>query len=679
MEATETMSNSPYHEAEILVQRRSGRRDFAEALAPRIFSRLSPEAIDLFTAVPFIIVGSLDEAGHPWASILSGPPGFVSVANEDLTIDARPASDDPLLSTVIKGGDIGLLAIDFARRTRYRVNGKVSLSATRLLVDVKQCYRNCPQYIHARSADYKEHSPGLKEGLPARRLSALDDHAFSIVSNAETFFIATHGSGSPCDDPRLGADVSHRGGNAGFVEVHSDRKHLAFPDYIGNFMFNTLGNLTRYPRCGLLFIDFATGQTVQVTGTASVEWDIERIGFTPGAQRMIEIEIDEVIVAPATGHLTWSFIEHAPDLLRYRTLQLDAAAQADHEPNVAPEGFRKYTVSRVVDEADDIRSLYLRPVEGSTSAHRPGQHVQVCCTLPAGNALAIRHYSLSDYGLDHNEYRIGVRKNPDDMSRSVSRHIHETIRPGSVMLVSEPRGEFVLDTSAENPVALVSAGVGVTPMLCMLKALAKENPNRPVWFIHGARNGAEHAYASEVRRLTDRSANAHAHFRYTRPRTVDLMGRDHDSEGRVDTELIKSLIPLDSDVYICGPDTFMSDVRDGLKQWGIPGERIHIESFGGGSQVGSVENVGMVDAEVRLVGTEILCRWKPDSGSLLNLLEKAGVAVAYSCRAGMCGSCEQTLVSGHVRYVSQPSYPVAPGRVLLCCAQPASDVTISIR
>lgn len=671
------MSDSPYHEAEILVQKRSGRRHFAQALAPRIFTRLSPEAIDLFAAVPFVIVGSLDEAGRPWASILSGPTGFASVVDDGLKIDAQPACGDPLVSTMANGGDVGMLAIDFARRTRYRVNGNASPASGHLLVNVKQCYRNCPQYIHGRSAEYRERRPAIEEPPSARRLSALDEWSFGIVSRAETFFIATHGCGTRCDDPRLGADVSHRGGNAGFVEVRADGKRVAFPDYIGNFMFNTLGNLARYPRCGLLFIDFATGRTVQVTGTVSVDWDVERISNTPGAQRMVDVEIDEVIVGPDTGNLRWTFIEHAPDLLRYRTEQLDHVERSGDDSDIAPEGFHRYTVSKVVDEADNIRSLYLRPDEGSISAYQPGQHLQVRCTLPERSTPVIRHYSLSDYNPEHNEYRIGIRKNTNDAPGSVSRYIHDTIRAGSRLLVSEPKGEFVLDASGKNPVVLISAGVGITPMLCMLKALAAGNPARPVWFIHGARNGAEHAYSSEVRRLTDRSANAHSHFRYTRPRTVDLMGRDHDSEGRVDIELIKSLASRDSEVYICGPNAFMNELRDGLMDWGVPSERIHIESFGPGSGASSAQNFGMVGAQVRLAGTEITCRWKPDSGSLLNLLEEAGADLAYSCRSGVCGSCEHTLVSGHVEYVSPPLYPVAPGRVLLCCAQPASDVSIT--
>jgi len=672
------MTQSPYHDSEVDVQERSGRRHFADALASRIFADLTPEASDLFTAVPFVILGSLDELGRPWASILSGPEGFISLVDGALVVGAMPNVDDPLFATAVRGGDIGLLAINFGKRIRYRINGKVQPDANGFRVIVSQCYRNCPQYIHARSAEFVTGSSMCGSALPTVRLPRLDDGARRIISNAETFFIATHASGQQCIDPRLGADVSHRGGNAGFVEISSDGRRLSFPDYIGNFMFNTLGNLTRYPRCGLLFIEFESGQTVQVTGKATIDWEIGRVSTTPGAQRVIDVEIDEVLVGPATNGLRWSFIERAPDLRRYQTISREERPHqhvAEVEP---PEGFKRFTVSRVVDEAKNIRSIYLRPTDGHVSAYKPGQHLRVHCLLPGADVAAIRHYSLSDFDCQRNEYRIGVRKNPDDTPESVSRHIHRVIQPGSSMFISDPMGDFVLDTAGERPVVLISAGVGVTPMLCMLKALSIQNPSRTVWFIHGARNGAEQAYASEVRRMTDRCASAHSHFRYSKPRAVDLVGRDHDSEGYIDISLIQDLVPHDSEFFICGPSAFMSELRNELINWSVDPGDIHIESFGSGSLERDLPNIGVLGAEIRLDGTEIACEWTQDARNLLALLEEAGAVIPYSCRSGACGTCEHRVARGDVRYPVPPQYPVKNGYALLCCAQPASDVTISM-
>ena len=672
-----SISHSPYHEAEVIVQERSGRRHFADALAPRIFKELTPEAAELFAGASFVIVGTLDSLYRPWASILAGPEGFVSAVGNSLFIKVQPADDDPLSFTAGDGGDVGVLVIDFAKRRRYRVNGRAYAEQGGFRLEVDQCYRNCPQYIHGRSAKFMASSDSGTFGGKILKETRLHDEAREIVLQAETFFIASHGSGLRSDDPRLGADVSHRGGNAGFVEVSENGRRLSFPDYIGNFMFNTLGNLTRFPFCGLLFIDFATGRTVRITGSARIDWESQRISATPGAQRIIDVEIEEVLVGPVIHLLKWEFIDRAPDLQRYEVKDSSATAHEEIRAEVTPAGFSRFCVTRVIDEAEDIRSYYLRPFEGSAAPYLPGQHVKVQCRLPGSERPVIRHYSLSDYDPTSNEYRIGIKRSSNQSSGSVSRHIHTTVRPGSSLLVSEPAGQFVL-ASGNRAVVLISAGVGITPLLSMLKALASRNKSRPVWFLHGARNGAEHAYAAEVRRITDRSDSLHAHFRYSQPRPLDLMGRDHDSEGRIDISLIKSVTSRDAHFYLCGPDAFMAQLNRDLINWGVAQQDIYIESFGPAYSGEKRPNVGTIGAQVSLVNSSVRCTWAHDSHSLLELLEGEGLVVPSSCRSGTCGTCEQKIEAGSVIYAEQPSYAVRPGYALLCCAQPESDVIIDL-
>ncbi|GAB7538168.1 2Fe-2S iron-sulfur cluster-binding protein [Burkholderia sp. 3C] len=670
------METTRYHDAEIVAQQRSGRKSFADSLATRISDSLLPDAIAILTSMPYLVLGALDDTGRPWASIVSGLPGFASVDAGVMNVRAVPAESDPLYHTLTQGGDVGMLTVNLAERIRYRVNGKVATRDGYFSVEVNQCYRNCPQYMHARAASYKVDTRARNNPPPAPRRHSLDPDAIDLIARSDVFFLATHGSGTASGDPKLGADVNHRGGNPGFVQISEDGKRLSFPDYPGNYMFNSVGNLARFPRCGMLFIDFESGRTLHLTGTAEVDWSIERTSQTAGAQRIVDVTIEEMVWGAASANLAWTSIQPAPDLRRYKAIDTAATEIDDlrHEDDVA--GFHKMLVAAVVEEGENIRSLYLKPLDGKVAAFKPGQHLKLRFTLPGAKQASIRHYSLSDYNPERNEYRLGIRRSSEDYPGSISRYIHDSIRPGNVILASDPRGDFTLDTAGDRPVALISAGVGITPMLCMLKALARENPSRTVWFAHGTRHALEHAYASEVRRLTDRSQTASSHVRFTQPRPGEFHGRDYDSLGRIDLELITQHITTDFDVYLCGPNEFMTSIRDGLKEWGMPAEQIMFESFGGPLPA-HIQNIGLNGAKITFRDTQTVAVWSSDSTSVLDLAERAGVEIMNSCRSGVCGSCEQKLVCGGVGYAIAPTYTVRDGHFLACCAQPISDITVA--
>lgn len=666
----------PYHDTEIELQQRTGRRALAEALAPRIWREIPSEVIEFLPTLPFAVAGSLDKNGQPWASILCGKPGFLKPAPNVLRIEATPHDCDPLNQSLEGECDLGIIGIDFANRRRFRINGRAAFEGSRIRLDVAQCYRNCPQYIHPREATFDERGP--VSAAVSLRMDHLDADAIRIVSVADTFFIATHGCGRPAADFRLGADVSHRGGNPGFVVLSADGSRLAFPDYIGNFMFNTLGNLSRYPRCGLLFPHFESGAVLQIAGRAEVDWELERATAVPGAQRMIDVEISEAILTRSALPLSWRLVEPARDLRRYRTPSITAVATAQTTsavPLLPQNGFSAVCVSKIVDEADRIRSFYLRPKSGQLAPYLAGQHLRIKLPVPGARDPLVKHYSLSNYDPSPVEYRIAVRRSDGDLQTSGSKWLHDCVQEGDELQISEPEGTFTLSPDSGRPIALVSIGSGVTPVLSMLHSLAHSQTRRNVWFIHGARNGAEHAYAAEVRRLSDRLENLQAHFRYSRPRDVDFMGRDHDSVGRLDAAFLWDMIPHDAEFYFCGPVEFMAQMKVELVDRGVPRDRIRFEAFG---QVRAAPGAasGLEGAKVLFDQSGIVTTWRGEYESILHLAEAAGLSPMHSCRAGSCGTCEHALKSGEVVYQTAPLFDVAPNRVLICCAKPVSDIVI---
>jgi uncharacterized protein len=664
--------SEPYHESEVALQQRTGRRSLAEALAPRIWREIPPEVQEFVGALPFAVAGSLDKDGRPWASIVSGRPGFLAPDKATIRLATNPIADDPLSETFAHGGDLGLIAIDFRKRRRFRINGRLTPQEDGALLSVSQCYKNCPQYIHGREATFRQdiaEAPAI-----SRRMTGFDDDAVRIISLADTFFIATHASGRCESDYRLGADVSHRGGNPSFVSIGPGCR-ISFPDYIGNFMFNTLVNLSRYPKCGLLFIDFNSASTLQITGTVDIDWDLARATESPGAQRMLDVNVDEMILTENAHRLSWAFVEPARDLRRYapnRSSRPPAAADTQVEPS--KDGFRPVIVSRVVDEADQIRSFYLRPKAGSLTSFAPGQYVSI--RLPDSDTLPplVRNYSISNFGTSPEEYRIGVKRSSEPSSRSGSNWLHDHAIEGIELQISAPQGSFTLTPEGERPIGLISVGSGVTPVLSMLHSIVASNSKRPVWFVHGARHSAEQAYASEVRRLSDRMASVTAHFRFSQPRDIDVLGRDHDSVGRIDAELLVDLVPREADFYLCGPLEFMKETEQGLIARGVKPEQIRTELFQVARRSGEV--TGLVGATILFSESGTEMTWQGEHESLLDLAEASGLTPAYSCRNGSCGTCEHVLTAGEVSYFVQPTYAVEEGRCLLCCSTPASNLIV---
>lgn len=294
-----------FHEGELALQRRAGSYARLADAAPRVIRDHMPEQHrEFFTLLPFLLAGSLDAEGQPWASVLAGPPGFVvSPDPRQLRIGVLPLPHDPLHANLRAGAQLGLLGIQPHTRRRNRMNGTVTaVDDGGFTVQVGQSFGNCPKYIQAREP---HHMPGA-QGIPqAEHMEQLDDAAVAMVRQADTFFIATaHPQAGQGSEAAWGVDVSHRGGPAGFVQVQQGQ--LVVPDFVGNGFFNTLGNLQLHPRCGLLFMDFSSGDLLYVAAQASLEWDGPAVQAIEGAQRLLRLAPLRALRLRGALPLRWS-------------------------------------------------------------------------------------------------------------------------------------------------------------------------------------------------------------------------------------------------------------------------------------------------------------------------------------------------------------------------------------
>jgi predicted pyridoxine 5'-phosphate oxidase superfamily flavin-nucleotide-binding protein len=287
-----------FHSGEIAVQERAGVRDIAEDVGEGIIDHLPPGASSFLELRQMAVLGTVDSDGRVWASVVTGQPGFIeTVDDRTLKISARASSSDPLFRNLAKEGHVALFAPDFVATRRVRVNGRAVIKQGSIYIRTEEVYGNCRRYLQERLFIGERKSSATDQ--PAETGNALSAAQQQQISRADTFFIAT-------DNPEHGADVSHKGGNPGFVRV-VDERHIAFPDYNGNSMFNTLGNLTVNPQAGLLFIDFDSGRTLQLSGRASIDWDANRIAKFAGAERVVDFELEQSIDNPAGFPLTAKF------------------------------------------------------------------------------------------------------------------------------------------------------------------------------------------------------------------------------------------------------------------------------------------------------------------------------------------------------------------------------------
>ncbi|MGJ5199598.1 MOSC domain-containing protein [Bradyrhizobium sp. HKCCYLRH1030] len=355
-------------------------------------------------------------------------------------------------------------------------------------------------------------------------------------------------------------------------------------------------------------------------------------------------------------------------------------------PSPAWSGFRSFRVERMVHESDNVTSLLLAPADGRpVGTALPGQFVVLRLGAPSETAL-MRSYSLSGQP-NAAIYRISVKQEPHGAAGT---YIDKHLRAGDLVQASAARGSFTL-RPGDAPVVLLSAGIGVTPVLAMLHALSAEASTRDVWWLHGTRNGREHAFAAESRELLATFAHHHSYICYSAPEPGDRLKSDFDAEGRLTTQALAEIgIPRDGDFYICGPSSFMSDLTAGLAALGVSPERIHTELFGAGPSISpgiAASPRKPPHPPARPAGTGPMVsfarsglnvHWDPRSKTLLELAEACDVPVRWSCRAGVCHTCETGLVAGTVGHQPAPVDAPTEGNVLICCAHPEGDIVIDL-
>lgn len=643
---------------------------------------LSPEALDFVTTSPFLFIASRAGADRIDVSPRGDLPFVLTIAAPDtLLLPDRPGNNrldtvgnmlaEPRVClAVLNPGQDRFLRIRARSAVSvapedlapFDIRGQAPLSVARLTVTaadfiMTDAFRNAQFWspaatnlmpldlfamikdqlaFHAgRGAEPEPQQPsaqailagsGLSEAYKApshyvrrKAFSAFDPHTSAFLAATRFAVLAFR-------DQSDELDITLLGGETGFVGQCDERQLLARAE--------------ASPRgaVGGLFVRPGMPESLRLNGT---------VGEPEEGQ--IRVETREMFL-----HCSNSFV-------RSRIWR----------PRLAWNGKREFICREKRAEALGVVSFLLAPADDAPlESFQAGQYVTVSGPDVNGRVLE-RCYSLSSAPAgDH--FRITVKRHDQG---AVSRWLHDEVEPGALLLLGAPRGRFRLDDQSSRPVALISAGVGVTPMMAMLLHLTAAAPDRLVWFFHGVRDGGTHPLRDELRAL------AHPHLRthivYSQPRSQDRLGSDYDQQGRIDISTLADRLDLPgTDFYLCGPNDFMMTLKRGLIAQGVPDTQIRLEIFEASGTTGHRSDAP--PATVTLSRTGIKIAWTPADGPLLDLILSKGVDTPYVCRQGDCQSCAQRLTSGEVAYPPDVDVEPAQGYVLLCQATPLGDLSIEL-
>jgi ferredoxin-NADP reductase/predicted pyridoxine 5'-phosphate oxidase superfamily flavin-nucleotide-binding protein len=664
-----------WHEGERRLQQKIGVLERMAIVGKRVVRDFMPEQHrDFYAQLPFVVAGSVDEAGDAWATFLEGRPGFMSSPSPtDLRIAARPDPTDPAGQGMTDGAPIGLLGIEMHTRRRNRMNGFLSSAADGFSVNVDQSFGNCPRYIQLRDFSFA-HEPGRPfEGTTAET-AVLDTGTRDLIEASDAFFVASYADRAE----HRQVDVSHRGGKTGFVRVGDDGL-LTIPDFDGNLFFATLGNILLNGKAGLLFVDFESGDMLQMTGDATVILDSPEIAAFQGAERLWTFKARRIIRRQGALALRWKLREEGWSENSLMTGDWQRAADRLKAAELATR-WRPLKVTKIVDESSLIRSFHLSPDDGAgLLPHEAGQHLPIRLTLPGEAKPALRTYTLSAAPSD-GIYRISVKRDG-----AFSAHLHDHVRVGDIIEARAPAGDFTVDARQKRPAVLIGAGIGITPMLAMARHIVYEGLRtrgiRQTILIQAARSKAERPFDGEIAELVGAAKGALRLVRVLSAPGDAGEGVDYDVAGRMDMAVLTRFLQFnDYDFYLCGPPAFTQALYDGLREYNIADERIHTEAFGPSSLKRSTDSAApeLAPASTKPVPVMFMdtlkeARWTPDSGTLLELAEARGLEPEFSCREGNCGTCRTRLLKGAVTYIKQPVAARAQDEVLICCAVPAQQ------
>ena len=440
----------------------------------------------------------------------------------------------------------------------------------------------------------------------------------------------------------------------------------------------------------------------RVLQEGEVEEGSEIIKVADGQERMTVAEIDAMLYLGRHSREQLERALHNPALSPGWKTSFQALLEqaltgntAGGNPGLAPAsspppawpGFRPLRVSQMERESRSVLSLVLVPADKQPLAVAlPGQFVVLRLRPTPDGPPLLRNYSLSDTpSADH--YRVSIKQ---EVNGAASTYVHTQIHVDDVLDVSAPRGTFTL-RQGESPVVLLSAGVGATPVLAMLHALVAEASQREVWWLFGTRNRDEHPFAEEARSSLQSLLHSRSYILYSRPGPQDQPGVDFDAPGHLTVTVLKEIgVPREADFYLCGPSAFLQDLTTGLAAWGVPSDHVHAEIFGPGAS----STPGVVGARslpphlpdrtpgtgplVSFARSGLVVPWDPAFQSLLELAEACDVPVRWSCRTGVCHTCESGLIAGLVSYQPEPLERPAEGTLLMCCSQPRDEVMLDL-
>jgi ferredoxin-NADP reductase/MOSC domain-containing protein YiiM/ferredoxin len=447
----------------------------------------------------------------------------------------------------------------------------------------------------------------------------------------------------------------------------------------------------------LLVSHHRPGFYFRVLEEGDVQAGDEIVKLASGPEQMPVAEADALLYLP--GHTRQQLLRalRIPALspgwqASFRAL-LDAgpgsgnAGLALTSPPPAWPGFRRLAVTAITHESDSVISIRLEdPAGASLPAARPGQYLTLRVRPDEHERSLLRNYSLSGPP-GAGFYRITVKR---EQYGAASGYLHTRLAVGDELDVGAPRGTFILD-STQAAVLLLSAGIGVTPVLAMLQALAEEHSDREIWWLHGARSGRDQSFAAEAKALLAALPSVRTHVCYSRPGPDDREGRDFASVGRLSAPLLAELAPPhDAEAYLCGPIPFMDEMSAGLAAMGIDASRLHTEPFG--PAPGLTPGIAAKPARaphppagepgdgptIEFARSDLAIPWSSDYASLLELAEACDVPVRWSCRTGVCHNCETTLIAGNLDYSPDPVEPPADGSALICCSRPRDDVVLDL-
>jgi len=448
----------------------------------------------------------------------------------------------------------------------------------------------------------------------------------------------------------------------------------------------------------LLVSHHRPGFYFRVLTEGPVEAGQEIVKLASGPESMTVAEMDALLYLP--GHprqqllralripaLSGGWKTSFQEMLDQSGTSAGNAGLTEASPPPAWPGFRSLAVTGISRESETVISMHLAdPAGRSVPAALPGQFLTLRVHPDPAQQPLLRSYSLSGPP-GARDYRISVKR---EEHGAVSQFLHTRVRTGDLLEVAAPRGTFIL-RAGQEPVLLISAGVGATPVLAMLHALAAARSSRDIWWLHGARRRADEPFATESRALLAALPSAHRHICYSSPDPGDVQGSDYDTAGRLSAPVLAALdLPRDADAYLCGPPAFMADISAALAAGGIQAARIRTEVFGPGPSL----TPGIAPAAARrphppvgqpgtgplvaFARSDLNAPWDAGYASLLEFAEACDVPVRWSCRTGVCHTCETAVISGTVRYAPAPVDDPADGSVLICCSQPRDDLTLDL-